>query len=165
MMKLYKEHNVNPLSGCLPLLIQIPVLITLYRVLINVLEPGSLTSLYSFIENPEVINSSFLGILDLAKNSPILAILAGASQFFHSKLTMKYSPSTPQSSNKKGSMDIQKTMTKQMLYFMPVITIAIAWNFPAGLPLYWFISTLLGLFQEYYLLSRTPKNSKEIIKT
>ncbi|HDY72622.1 MAG TPA: membrane protein insertase YidC [bacterium] len=82
MMKLYKEEKVNPLSGCLPLLVQFPILIALYRVLINVLKPESLVALYSFVGNPGFINPSFLGILDLSKASPVLAILAGISQFF-----------------------------------------------------------------------------------
>ena len=68
MMKLYKEHKVNPFSGCLPLLIQFPILIALYRVLINVLKPASLTVLYSSVKNPNIINPIFVGILDLSKN-------------------------------------------------------------------------------------------------
>lgn len=154
MMKLYKEEKVNPFSGCLPLLVQFPILIALYRVLINVLKPESLVALYSFVKNPGFINPSFLGILDLSKASPVLAILAGISQFFYSKITIKHSPSMPQASNQKGKMDMQKTMTKQMLYFMPILTVIIAWNFPAGLPLYWIVITILGLAQEYYFLKK-----------
>lgn len=154
MMKLYKEHKVNPLSGCLPLLIQLPILIALYRVLINVLKPESLVALYSFVKNPGAINPIFVGILDLSKASPVLAVLAGISQFFYSKITLKHSPSMPQSSSKPGKIDMQKTMSKQMLYFMPVLTVFIAWNFPAGLPLYWIVITVLGLAQEYYLLKK-----------
>ena len=153
LMKLYKEQKVNPLSGCLPLLIQFPVLIALYRVLINVLKPESLSVLYSFIKNPGVIKSSFLGILDLSQKSPVLAILAGISQFFYSKITMKYSPQIPQSDPKKA-MNFQKTMSQQMLYFMPILTVFIAWSFPAGLPLYWVVTTVLGLAQEYYLFKK-----------
>lgn len=154
LMKLYKEHNASPFSGCLPLLIQFPILIALYRVLINVLKPESLSTLYLFIKNPGIINALSLGVLDLSKKSPVLAILAGISQFFYSKLTMKFSPPTPQINAKKGAFDIQKTMGKQMVYFMPIITIFIAWGLPAGLPLYWVASTLLGLAQEYYLLKK-----------
>lgn len=161
LMKLYKEHRVNPFSGCLPLLIQFPILIALYRVLINVLKPASLAVLYPFVKNPGSINASFLGILDLSQKSPILAVLAGISQFFYSKITMKYSPSMPQATVQKGKMDIQKTMGRQMLYFMPILTVVIAWSFPAGLPLYWLVSTLLGLAQEYYLLSRTTKQKTQ----
>lgn len=60
----------------------------------------------------------------------------------------------PQASNQKGKMDMQKAMTKQMLYFMPILTVIIAWNFPAGLPLYWIVITILGLAQEYYFLKK-----------
>ena len=60
----------------------------------------------------------------------------------------------PQSSSKPGKIDMQKTMSKQMLYFMPILTVFIAWNFPAGLPLYWIVITVLGLAQEYYLLKK-----------
>lgn len=154
MMKFYKEQGVNPLSGCLPLLIQLPILIALYRVLINILKPGSLSLLYSFVKNPGTINALSFGVLDLSKSSPVLAVLAGISQFFYSKITMKYSPTMPQVSSKKGAFDMQKTMGRQMIYFMPILTVFIAWNFPAGLPLYWVASTLLGLGQEYYLLKK-----------
>lgn len=154
MMKLYKEHKVNPMSGCLPLLIQFPILIALYRVLINVLKPDSLGSLYSFIKNPGTIKALSLGFIDLSKSSPVLAVLAGVFQFFYSKITMKYSPTMPQTSSKKRAFDMQKTMSRQMIYFMPILTVVIAWNFPAGLPLYWAVSTLLGLGQEYYLLKK-----------
>jgi len=161
MMKLYKEEKVNPFSGCLPLLVQFPILIALYRVLINVLKPENLVALYPFVKNPGFINPSFLGVLDLSKASPVLAILAGISQFFYSKITIKHSPSMPQASNQKGKMDMQKTMTKQMLYFMPILTVIIAWNFPAGLPLYWIVITLLGLAQEYYFLKKTHGSNQK----
>lgn len=160
MMKLYKEQKINPFSGCLPLLIQFPILIALYRVLINVLKPDSLIVLYPFIKHPGTINSLFLGILDLSKGSPLLAILAGISQFFYSKIIMRYSPSMPQSDSKKGFANVQKTMGRQMLYFMPVLTVFIAWNFPAGLALYWVATTLLGLGQEYYFLTLLHKDKK-----
>lgn len=151
LMKLYKEHNINPLSGCLPLLIQLPILIALYRVLINVLKPESLAALYSSVANPGVINAISFGILDFSKSSPILAITAGILQFFYSKITMKHSPKTD---TQKGGFNMQKMMGNQMIYFMPVLTVIIAWNFPAGLPLYWAVSTLLGLAQEHYLAKK-----------
>lgn len=159
-MKLYKEHGVNPFSGCLPLLIQLPILIALYRVFINILKAGSLIALYPFIKNPGVINAISFGILDLSKRSPILAVLAGISQFFYSKLTIKHSPSVSQSGSKKGGLNMQKVMSQQMIYFMPILTVFIAWNFPAGLPLYWIISTVLGWAQEHYTFKKTNGKNK-----
>src|SRR3989344_9443946 len=75
-MGLYKEHNVNPLGGCLPVLIQIPVIWMLYKVFITGLKNGSLDSLYSFVHNPGTINTIGLGFLDMTAHNPILAIMA-----------------------------------------------------------------------------------------
>ena len=81
IMRLYKENNVNPLAGCLPLLVQIPILIALYRVFIGGITEKSLIFLYGFIAVPEVINHNFLGLFDITKNSPLLTIIAGGLQF------------------------------------------------------------------------------------
>ena len=81
-MQLYKEHKINPLSGCLPILIQLPVLIALYSALGSGLKPESLTALYSFVSHPLNINQTALGFLDLAKKSYMMAILAGVLQLF-----------------------------------------------------------------------------------
>lgn len=149
MMKFYKENKVNPASGCLPLLVQLPILIALYRAFINVIDPNSLNALYPFIRNPGSLNTSFLGIVDLAVPSVFLAVLAGIFQFIQSRIMFKPSSAKIQSS---GKMDIQKTMGRQMTYFMPFITIFIALKFPAGLPLYWAVTTLFGI-GEYLLVN------------
>lgn len=143
-MKFYKENKVNPASGCLPLLIQLPILIALYRAFINVINPDSLNVLYPFVKNPGILNTSFLGIMDLAVPSVFLAILAGVLQFIQSKMMFK-------DQGQKASM--QKTMGKQMTYFMPLITVFIALKFPAGLPLYWAVTTLFGI-GEYLLVNK-----------
>ncbi|PJE57638.1 MAG: hypothetical protein COU82_00835 [Candidatus Portnoybacteria bacterium CG10_big_fil_rev_8_21_14_0_10_38_18] len=162
MMKAYKEHNINPVSGCLPLLIQLPILIALYRVLLNVLKPGSLSVLYPFIENPGTINSLFFGVLNLAKASPILAGLAGLSQFLYSKLMMKYSPPTPQPSQQKGAMDIQKMIGKQTTYIFPFMIVIFGLSVPAGLTLYWIAFSLLSMGRDYYLFKKLyGKNKKD----
>jgi len=162
MMKAYKEYNINPVSGCLPLLIQLPILFTLYRVLLNVLKPGSLSVLYPFIQNPGTINSLFLGILNLEKASPILAGLAGLSQFFYSRLMMKYSPPTPQASEQKGAIDIQKMIGKQTTYIFPFMIVIFGLSIPAGLTLYWIAFSLLSMGRDYYLFNKFyGKNKKD----
>lgn len=139
MMELYKQHNINPLAGCLPLLIQIPVLLGLYRVFLNVFKPGSLDVLYGFIPNPGTINTISLGFLDLAARSIVLALMAGAAQFVHAWLS------------KTGKETGQAAMLgKQMLYFFPLMIIVISWNLPAGLALYWVVSTLLSIGEQWY---------------
>jgi len=160
LMKIYKEHNINPVSGCLPLLIQLPILMALYKVLINVLQPASLSALYPFVKHPGTINSLFLGILNLAKVSPILAGLAGVSQFLYSKLMMKYSPPTPQPSEQKGA-DIQKMIGKQMTYIFPFMIVIFGLNVPAGLTLYWVVFSLLSMGRDYYLFNKLYGKNKE----
>ncbi len=152
LMEVYKKNKVNPASGCLPLIVQLPILIALYRAFMGVTDSGNLDLLYSFVKNPGFIDPSFLGIIDLSKANVVLAVLAGIFQFIQSKLMFKSSsPSKSTGGNKMASM--QKTMGRQMTYFMPLITIFIALKLPAGLPLYWAVSTLFGI-GEYWLVHR-----------
>ncbi len=142
MMDLYKEHKVNPMSGCLPLLIQLPLLIAFFRVLITGLDPSKLSFLYWFVRNPVKINSMFLGIVDLAKANLPLAILTGVVQFFQSKMLAP--------KNASGGGDFASAMSTQMVYMMPILTVIIALKMPAGLPLYWTTLNLFGIIQQYY---------------
>jgi len=151
MMKFYKEHKVNPFSGCLPLLIQLPLLIALYRVFLTGLEPESLNTLYSFVHNPGMLEPMFLGIVNLAEPSHVLAILAGLSQFLQSKVTF-------QGSAMGSGSDFSNIMSKQMIYMMPLFMIFIAWNLPAGLALYWVVTMLFSLGQQMYV-NKTFKQS------
>lgn len=145
-MKLYAENGVNPLGGCLPMLIQFPILISLYWVFINGLNPEKVNGFYSFVANPGAINMIFIGILDLSKPSWILSLLTGLAQFFQSKLMFKNKPKTQASRN-----DITSMMSSQMTYMMPVFIVFISWKLPAGLPLYWFVTTLFSVVQQYLI--------------
>lgn len=147
IMSLYKENNINPLSGCLPLVIQIPVLIALYRAFLTVAKAGELTSLYGFVANPGAINRSFLGIIDIAARSPYLAVLAGVLQFGQAWLSSRSQAASPV----KGAPDLASSMNKQMLYFFPVMIIIISWNLPAGLTLYWVTTTAFSIIEQLYV--------------
>lgn len=139
-MALYKEHKVNPLSGCLPLIIQIPILFALYKAFTTGLKPESLTFLYGFVKNPGAINHVVFHIFDLTKRSPAMAILAGALQWVQSKKTnLQQTP---------GQNEAMASMNKQMLYFFPIFIIIIAWNLPLGLTLYWVVTTLFSIFEQ-----------------
>lgn len=146
-MQLYKEHKINPLSGCLPLLIQLPVLIALYGALRSGLQPESLATLYSFVNHPGTINNIALGFLDLTKKSSLMAILAGALQWL--QLKQSTAAQAPTSKNEPASPALQ--MNKQMLYFFPIMVIIIAWNLPTGLTLYWVAATLFSIFEQFYI--------------
>lgn len=149
VMEFYREHKINPFGGCLPLLIQLPILIALYRVFISGLAPENLGGLYSFVQNPGSINTAFLGIIDLSATHNIpLSILAGALQFIQSKMMLKESPK----SKFKGEMS--SMMNKQMTYFMPILMVYFAFVLPAALPLYWVVITLFAIFQQRLIIKK-----------
>jgi YidC/Oxa1 family membrane protein insertase len=154
LMELYKEHNVNPLSSCLPLLIQLPILIALYQVFIRSLDGSQLTGLYSFVPAPESINPMFLHFLNLAHKNVIMAFVAGGLQYFQSKLMMP---------NPKVEDTTTKMMRYQTLYFLPALTVVFGLQFPAGLTLYWIVTTLFGIGQQYYILRKEEHVVEEVI--
>ncbi len=149
MMDLYKEHKVNPFSSCLPVLIQLPILIALYQVFSKALK-GNLDGLYSFVHNPGVLNPKFLNIFDLSHPNIIFAVLAGVVQFWQSRMVTKWQ------GNQTNNDMTTKALNVQMTYVLPVVSIVIAWTLPAGLPLYWIVTTLFAVGQQYYI-QRTHK--------
>lgn len=154
MMELYKEERVNPLSSCLPLLIQFPILIALYRVLRAGLGHPSPELLYPFVHNPSALHAIFLG-MDLEKPSIILALLAGAVQFVQTKMIQVKAP--PKNiAREPGAKDesMMALMNKQMLYVMPVVTVFIGAGLPGGLALYWFVTNALTVAQQALFLKR-----------
>lgn len=154
-MKFYKEHNINLFAQFVPLIIQLPILIGLYRVFLMELTTENLAAnLYSFISSPPEINIIFLGFINLAVASPILAVLAGFSQFLHSKLLFSQRKNIQVSQNTKSGPDFQKMMSTQMTYIFPIIIIYIAWQFPAGLALYWVTTTVFSFVQQYVINKR-----------
>lgn len=164
-MKMYKEHKVNPLGSCLPILVQLPIFIALYMVLQAGLASNNFDKLYSFVASPGQLNTVTLGLFDLKNSSIVLALLAGAAQFFQSKMFIrKKAPKVAGEGAKDENMTAM--MNKQMLYFLPVMTAFIGMKMPAGLTLYWFLSTLLTVGQQMILFkeSKTTANSLPIIK-
>jgi YidC/Oxa1 family membrane protein insertase len=152
MIKLYQENKINPLSSCLPLLIQLPFLIAVYQVFRTGLTKGSLDLVYPFIQRPEVINVISLGFLDLSKPNIVLAVLAGAAQFWQAKMMITKKAPT----NNKGALDENMTamLNKQMLYFMPAFTVFIGISLPGGLTLYWFVVTVLTALQQIFIFNK-----------
>lgn len=171
MMELYKNEKVNPFSSCLPLLIQLPFLIAVYYVFREGLtNPDALNLVYSFIYRPDSINPVSLGYFDLSKTSPILAVLAGLAQYWQAKMMVATRP--PQNLRaQEGARDedMMAIMNKQMIYFMPAITIFIGLTFPAGLTLYWLITTVFTALQQLYIFHQHDKknsvNNSTVIDT
>jgi YidC/Oxa1 family membrane protein insertase len=151
LMALYKEKKINPFSSCLPTLIQLPFLIALYQVFLNGLtKENSNGALYSFISNPGQLNIIAFGFINLADKNWTIAILAGLAQFWQSKMLMG-------GGAKQGGMS--QMMTNQMIYFMPIFTIFIGANLPAGLTLYWLFTTIFSIIQQYMVLGFRKKTA------
>lgn len=159
--ELYKEKEVNPFSSCLPSLVQLPIMIALFYAIqrfsnpdyINLLDhtKGLWAELYNWVSNLGFVrdtlangfSTNFLGIVDLAKPNPVIAVLAGAIQFVQTKMMMP----------KKQSKDdpTQQTMNI-MLYMFPLMAVAIGWKFAAALPLYWIVNSLMAVLQQYLIM-------------
>lgn len=144
IMKLYKDRGISPLAGCLPLVVQLPILIGLYRVFLNIFKPTTIALLYAAIPHPESINHLAFGGIDISVPNHIVAVLAGALQFIQARIATQNQPQSPQT----------QMMSAQMMYLLPVMIIVVGWNFPAGLGLYWITTTLVGIGEQLYLRRR-----------
>src|SRR5258708_793719 len=152
-MKLYQERGYNPAMGCLPILLQMPLLLAMYA---------------AFTQTPGLDGEHLRGILmppgmgpnahlDLAAHwlpwitgglgheDPlhILPILAGATQLISSVM---FQPSV-----QPKNIDPQQKMMQSMQYYFPLLTVFIAWQLPAGLALYWVTTTVFGIVQQYFV--------------
>jgi len=151
MMELYKKAKINPFSGCLPTLIQLPFLFALYRVFWKGLRPEELVNLYSFVLNPGQISPNFLGIINLSSPNILLAVIAGIFQFLQTKML------TPKTKKSGKSSDFSVIMQKQMVYVFPVMTIVILWKLPSAIGLYWIVSSLFSVVQQYVIFKKYPR--------
>jgi YidC/Oxa1 family membrane protein insertase len=145
--ELYKKYKTNPFSGCLLVLIQIPIIFALYYVFFKGINFDA-SSLYSFVPAPENVNMNFLGIIDIgAKNLLVLAILTGLSQFFQAYLM----PKPPKTDGKGGFQDsFAKSMNMQMKYVFPFIVAFISYSLSGAVALYWITSNLFAIGQQLY---------------
>lgn len=158
LVKLYQEHKVNPLGGCLPLLIQLPIMYALYRVFTVGLSNENLSHLYNwFPKIPETINTTFLAFtgipaltVNLATPNLYLAILAGIVQLAQGLVMKRMQPAT--ADLKSGG--ISKIINVQMIYFFPLFTVFIAVSLPAALSLYWVATTFFMVVQQLIILKK-----------
>lgn len=162
MMKFYKENDIKPFSGILLLFIQLPIIFALYFVFLKEGLPNiDPNLLYSFVGVPEFVNAKFLGFFDLAAKSVILALLAGATQFFQARLMVKKNDQSLLT-NKENSFqnDLMKSMQIQMQYVLPGLMIAFSYSLGAVVALYFTTSNLFSIAQELYLKRKLEKESK-----
>lgn len=184
LMELYKEREINPLSSLGTLIIQLPILITLFimlRNLFSVDSPEALTELlnadlYEFVKqigyvadliaNPDLFNTMFLGAIDLSQSSIFLAATAALGQFAQSRTLQ------PRDDDAKTLRDILQdakdgkevkqseqtaAMARSATTFLPIITFFFAYSLPAALALYWTTSSLVATLQQKVALGHEVK--------
>lgn len=170
MLELYKKEWVSPMGSCLPLLIQMPILIGLYWVVSSITDPSNFYHLYSFFKNfdPTAIDTNFFG-LELKQIGGtvgiIFALLLAGLQYLQAKLSFTYNPPAKKDEKKvekkegeipEFALDPQM-MQKSMLYVFPVMIGVTALFFPLGVGLYWFIGTLFVIAQQWYVNNKKVK--------
>lgn len=136
VMELYKEQKVNPLAGCFPLLVQMPILIAFYQALLG-------------LEYLEPSHAGFLWIANLSQpdRTLILPILTAASTYWQQKVS---------------TANTQDQTQKYMLIFMPLFIGYLSYTFPAGLALYWVVFSVIGALQQIYVNHKTNKAKAKV---
>jgi len=178
LMRLYKEHKVNPMGGCLPLIIQMPILILFFQVLrdFEYLDPltNQVAGGFLWIKNEVMYKGEMLaglaapdqlfGIVPetvpLIGGVPIgiLPFLVGASMYVQQKLT---TPAIPASSQNNNTPNPAANTQKIMNTVMPIMITFISFSLPSGLSLYWFTSTLFGIGQQILINKKEPNIKQE----
>jgi YidC/Oxa1 family membrane protein insertase len=158
--ELYKQEKISPFSGCLPILIQLPIIFALYRVFLNGFDFSNLEHLYSFISSPDAVNINFLGVFDLSARNLFLAVLAGITQFFQIDLAVKRTPAPKNDGSIQSN--VAGMMNKQMRFFMPVFVAFISYQISGAIALYWSVNNIFTTVQEI-VINRKMAKKKEVI--
>jgi YidC/Oxa1 family membrane protein insertase len=154
---LYKTEKINPFSGCLYLLIQLPILFALYKVFIHgIYQPDFLYPALSV----DGLSNYFLGLIDITKPFLVFAILAGLTQALQAFLAPK--PPTPSGNEKGFQAQFAKSMSVQTRYVLPIIIIFISAKLAAAVSLYWTVANLFSIGQELYFRRTIRKNAENI---
>jgi YidC/Oxa1 family membrane protein insertase len=187
-MELYRQHGANPVAGCLPWIIQIIVLIALFRAFNQVLVANgeTITQLnellyaplrlpsgtqintqfaYLNLSKPDLFSLPFqiqLGPIQVSQVPGVFLLAAAATQFVSSKLLLPQAQAAQKQAKKTPQKedDVAAAMQQQMLYLMPVMTIIIGFSFPSGLVLYWLSLSLVMTAQQLFL-RRLPVSDKK----
>jgi YidC/Oxa1 family membrane protein insertase len=144
MMAVYREHDINPFSGFGLLLIQLPVLITLYHIFQDSLQPGFLVGLYAFVQTPQSIEPYLLGLIHLGRPSILMVGLAALAQYFQAHLAL------PPTEKGKELSNAEKTARK-MVFIAPIITLVFFYALPAAISLYWLVASFFSVIQQIFI--------------
>ncbi|MBI3442571.1 MAG: YidC/Oxa1 family membrane protein insertase [Candidatus Sungbacteria bacterium] len=157
IVELYAKHHMSPLSpvsGCLVMLIQLPILFALFGVFRAILDPSQLSYLYAFVAKPATLNPVSFGILNLAHRSIPLGVLAAISQYFQITMTMP----SPASVGADES-EFARAMRTQAPFLFPAVIFIAALSSPAALGLYWTVLNVFGILQELLVKKLWKRNA------
>lgn len=155
MMEVYREAGMNPFASIFLVFLQIPIIIALY---FSVYSGGGIALpeintalLYSFIAAPVDITMNFLGWFDITERSIWLALGAGVTQFIHVNVSMPKLPPKEEGAEPNLKDDFMRNMQVQMKYVMPVLITVVAYSISAAIALYFVVSNLVTIAQEFYV--------------
>jgi YidC/Oxa1 family membrane protein insertase len=153
ILKVYKDHKVNPFSGFLILLIQIPILIALYRVFVLGFSADTLSGLYSFVSPPQSIHTTFLGLIDLNNKNILIVIIAAIFQYLQSRLMLSISKQKNNSSSDSQDKmaDMAQRISRNMVLISPLLTVLILYPLPAAVGLYWLTTSAFSFVQQLFI--------------
>ena len=155
-LEYYKEKGVNPFVSIFILIIQLPIIIGLYRVFIKSGLPQINTALlYSFIRAPVAVNMVFFGLINISQKSLTLAVIAGITTYFQ----ISFATASQAGPSGSGSQsDIAKAMSLQMKYAFPILMTFIAYTISSAVALYFITSNIFSIVQEIYIKKKYHKN-------
>jgi YidC/Oxa1 family membrane protein insertase len=155
MMEVYRDAGMNPFASIFLVFLQIPIIIALY---FSVSSGGgvplpkiNVDLLYSFVAAPIDITMNFLGLIDILDKSILLALGAGVTQYIFVTLSMPKLPPKEEGAEPNMKDDFMRNMQTQMKYVMPVLITVIAYTISAAIALYFLVSNLTSIAQEFYI--------------
>jgi YidC/Oxa1 family membrane protein insertase len=157
MMLLYRKNNINPFGGILPVLIQLPIIISLYSIFRSSGLPAfDVSMLYSFVHLPTAVNVNFLGLFSVIGKNLWLAIIVAITQIIQVHFSI------PKVKKPEGAPtfkdDLARSMNLQMRFILPLLTAYISYITSGAVALYLITSNLFAIGQEVYVRKHIRKN-------
>jgi len=162
---LYKKYGTNPFSGCLVVIIQLPIIFALYYVFYKpfAINPSLM---YSFIHGPSYFHTNFLGLIEMGSKSLFLGVLAGITQFIQGYLSAPVKAKKLEIVNKNEPEEpktfqdqLSDSMQMNVRYILPIFITFIAWKISAAVALYWIVSNIFTIVQEWYIRRQLSRNA------
>ena len=161
--ELYKKYGTNPFSGCLVVILQLPVIFALYYVFYNGISIKE-DLIYPFIQTPTILHTNFLGLVEMGSKSIFLGIFAGITQFIQGYFSLPMKSKKVEivkevSDNTESFQDqLSKSMQMNVKYILPVFIAFVAWKISAAVALYWIVSNIFTIIQEWYIRRQLSRN-------